>query len=106
MAASGGDCDGRRRQAMTPIGSINAGDRVTEAAGERQRPGHCVGELHSAGRPGNRAAGRRQHPAETTAINLTGNEFANWIYGNAADNVLSGGGGDDFLSWWRRRRSS
>ena len=35
--------------------------------------------------------------AGTTAINLTGNEFANRIYGNAADSVLNGGAGDDFL---------
>src|SRR5204863_9704570 len=33
----------------------------------------------------------------TTAIDLTGNEFANTIYGNAGANILNGGGGADFL---------
>jgi serralysin len=35
--------------------------------------------------------------AGTTAINLSGNEFANSVYGNAAGNLLNGGGGDDYL---------
>jgi trimeric autotransporter adhesin len=34
----------------------------------------------------------------TTAIDLTGNEFANAITGNAGANVLSGGGGNDSLN--------
>ena len=33
----------------------------------------------------------------TTAINLTGNEFANRINGNAGNNILNGGGGVDIL---------
>ena len=33
----------------------------------------------------------------TTAINLTGNEFTNFLYGNAGINVLFGGGGADVL---------
>ncbi len=33
----------------------------------------------------------------TTAINLTGNEFANELYGNAGANVLNGGLGGDYL---------
>ena len=32
-----------------------------------------------------------------TAINLTGNEFAQSLYGNAGDNILAGGGGADYL---------
>ncbi len=32
-----------------------------------------------------------------TAIDLTGNEFANRLIGNAATNVLNGGGADDVL---------
>lgn len=32
-----------------------------------------------------------------TAINLTGNEFGQSIYGNAGDNILTGNGGADFL---------
>jgi len=35
--------------------------------------------------------------AGTTAINLTGNEFANLIQGNAGNNVLNGAGGNDVL---------
>ena len=31
------------------------------------------------------------------AINLTGNEFGQSLYGNAGDNVLNGGGGNDYL---------
>ena len=33
----------------------------------------------------------------TTAIDFTGNEFANGLYGNAGDNVLDGKGGSDAL---------
>lgn len=33
----------------------------------------------------------------TTAINGTGNNLSNSIYGNAASNSISGGGGDDYL---------
>jgi Ca2+-binding RTX toxin-like protein len=33
----------------------------------------------------------------TTALNLTGNEFANTIYGNAGANILDGKGGNDSL---------
>ncbi|HEX8257423.1 MAG TPA: hypothetical protein VF589_07305, partial [Allosphingosinicella sp.] len=36
--------------------------------------------------------------ALTTAINLTGNEFANAITGNAGLNILDGGGGNDILT--------
>jgi Ca2+-binding RTX toxin-like protein len=35
--------------------------------------------------------------AATTAINLTGNEFGQQIFGNAGANVLAGGGGSDVL---------
>ena len=35
--------------------------------------------------------------AGTGAINLTGNELANTIYGNAGDNQLNGGAGADTL---------
>ncbi len=38
-----------------------------------------------------------QNAADTTAINLAGNEFANVIIGNAGANALEGGGGDDVL---------
>jgi len=36
-------------------------------------------------------------PAATTAINLTGNEFGQSIYGNAGDNGLRGLAGNDYL---------
>jgi Ca2+-binding RTX toxin-like protein len=36
--------------------------------------------------------------AETTAINLTGNELSNTITGNAGANVLNGGGGVDYMA--------
>ena len=36
----------------------------------------------------------------TAQINLTGNEFKNWIIGNSGSNVLDGGaGGDNMLGW-------
>jgi len=34
----------------------------------------------------------------TGAINLTGNEFAQYVYGNAGSNVVGGGGGRDVLN--------
>ena len=34
----------------------------------------------------------------TAAINLTGNEFKNFIFGSAGDNVIDGGGGADYMS--------
>ncbi len=37
----------------------------------------------------------------TTAINLTGNEFNQFINGNAGDNVINGGGGADDMSGWK-----
>ena len=38
--------------------------------------------------------------AGTAAINLTGNELDNTIYGNAAANLLKGGGGNDGIGGW------
>ena len=35
------------------------------------------------------------------AINLTGNEFNNFIFGNSGDNVINGGGGADYMSGGR-----
>jgi len=36
-------------------------------------------------------------PASTADINLTGNNFAQSIYGSKGNNILSGGGGNDYL---------
>jgi Ca2+-binding RTX toxin-like protein len=38
-----------------------------------------------------------QSTSSTTAIDLSGNNFANELYGNAGANVLNGGGGADYL---------
>jgi Ca2+-binding RTX toxin-like protein len=38
--------------------------------------------------------------AGTAAIDLTGNELANTMYGNAGNNVLNGGGGADLMVGW------
>ena len=37
----------------------------------------------------------------TTAINLTGNEFANVMWGNYGDNIIDGGGGADTMNGWK-----
>jgi len=37
----------------------------------------------------------------TFAINLAGNEFANYVWGNDGDNILNGGGGADDLNGWK-----
>ena len=38
---------------------------------------------------------RTTNEADTTAIDLTGNAFANLIIGNNGDNIINGGGGND-----------
>ena len=40
------------------------------------------------------------HPG-TAAINLTGNEFNNIIFGNYGDNIIDGGGGADHMNGWQ-----
>jgi len=37
------------------------------------------------------------YPASTADVDLTGNEFDNFIYGSNGNNVIDGGGGQDFL---------
>ena len=37
----------------------------------------------------------------TAAINLTGNELGNEIWGNYGDNVINGGAGADHMSGWK-----
>ena len=46
----------------------------------------------------------RSIPASTAAIDLTGNELANTIFGNAGANMLDGKGGNDAADRLRRRR--
>ena len=74
----------------------NSGDKVYELAGEGSdtvyasvsyslRTGVAVEAL------------RTSNEAATTAINLTGNEFAQTVVGNAGANVLNGGAANDTL---------
>ena len=75
----------------------NAGDAITEAAGDP------LDRIYAAVSYG-LAAGVSIEVISTThslgagAIDLTGNELANLVYGNAGMNVLGGGGGDDLLA--------
>ncbi|MDX8534097.1 calcium-binding protein [Mesorhizobium sp. VK25A] len=75
----------------------NAATKVIEAAGQGQdrvwtsvsyalTPGSSIEVLGT------------QKDAGTTAINLTGNELAQHIIGNAGNNIINGGGGADTLT--------
>ncbi|MER9214703.1 calcium-binding protein [Mesorhizobium sp. M0663] len=73
----------------------NAGDRVYEAAGGgTDRVFAAVSHTLSAGSQIELLA---TNPSGTSAINLTGNEFAQSIGGNAGANVINGGGGADTM---------
>ena len=68
------------------IESVGGGiDRVIASVSYALQAGQAIEILST-----NNAAG-------TTALNLTGNEFANTIQGNAGNNVLRGGAGNDVL---------
>jgi serralysin len=75
----------------------NAGDTITEGAGGG------AGDRVLASLSFTLAAGvhverlTTSHNAGTAAIDLTGNEIGNVIYGNAGANVLDGKGGNDVL---------
>jgi len=77
----------------------NAGDTVTEAVGQGT-------DRVFAGTSYTLAAGAEIESLSTdwnlgtAAINLTGNEFANSVYGNAGNNTLNGGGGADLMVGW------
>jgi Ca2+-binding RTX toxin-like protein len=74
----------------------NAADSVTEAAGQgNDRVFASVSYTLGAGVQVELMT--TDNHAGTAAINLTGNELANAIYGNAGDNILMGGGGNDGL---------
>ncbi|MER8520600.1 calcium-binding protein [Mesorhizobium sp. M0644] len=73
----------------------NAGDRVFEAVGGgTDRVFATVSHTLSAGSQIELLA---TNPSGTSAINLTGNEFAQSIGGNAGANVINGGGGADTM---------
>jgi Ca2+-binding RTX toxin-like protein len=71
-----------------------AGDLVTELAGE----GNDIVVATASYTLGAGASIETMSAEQTTAaINLTGNELAQSLYGNAGDNILTGMGGADYL---------
>jgi hypothetical protein len=75
----------------------HAGDLVIEGAGEGAHDVVYAGASYTlTGAQQVEVLSTSAHGA-TTAINLTGNEVSNEVYGNAGVNTLNGGGGADFL---------
>ncbi|MER9837864.1 calcium-binding protein [Mesorhizobium sp. M0145] len=75
----------------------NVGDRVIEAVGGgRDNIAITVSYALAAGSEVELLATR--YPSATTAINLTGNAFAQTIQGNAGANIINGSGGADILT--------
>ncbi|MER9661594.1 calcium-binding protein [Mesorhizobium sp. M0159] len=75
----------------------NVGDRVIEAVGGgRDNIATTVSYALAAGSEVELLATR--YPSGTSAINLTGNAFAQTIQGNAGANIINGGGGADILT--------
>ncbi|WP_376703594.1 calcium-binding protein [Mesorhizobium sp. ISC25] len=75
----------------------NAGDKVIEAVGGgSDRVITSVSHALSTGSQIELLAAR--YPSDTTAMNLSGNEFSQTILGNAGANVINGGRGADILT--------
>ncbi|PAL23673.1 peroxidase family protein [Sphingopyxis sp. GW247-27LB] len=76
----------------------NAADVVIELAGEGTSDRVLAGVSYALAAAAEIELLTTDNAAATTAINLTGNGFANIIQGNAGVNTLIGGGGNDSLS--------
>ncbi|MER9237387.1 calcium-binding protein, partial [Mesorhizobium sp. M0622] len=75
----------------------NAGDKVIEAVGGgSDRAITSVSHALSTGSQIELLAAR--YPSDTTAMNLSGNEFSQTIQGNAGANVINGLGGADTMT--------
>ncbi|MER8786232.1 calcium-binding protein, partial [Mesorhizobium sp. M1006] len=75
----------------------NAGDKVIETVGGgADRVITSVSHALSTGSQIELLAAR--YPSDTTAMNLSGNEFSQTIVGNAGANIINGGGGADTMT--------
>ncbi|MGH6614177.1 hypothetical protein [Sphingomonas sp.] len=76
----------------------NAGDMVFEAAGQgNDRVYTTASYTLAAGQEIEELFALDQFPSNQLAIDLTGNDFTQIIWGNAGNNILSGLGGNDTL---------
>jgi Ca2+-binding RTX toxin-like protein len=74
----------------------NAGDVITELNGQGTDEVR-TSVSYTLGAGADIETFRTTDNAGTAAINLTGNDIDNTIFGNAGNNVIRGGGGDDFI---------
>ena len=75
----------------------SAGDVIIEAVGGGGFDAAYTSVSYTLGAGANVEGLATLNPAATTALNLTGNEIANYIVGNAGTNQLDGKGGNDTL---------